>query len=68
MRLSIKSKLFGTIASDGSFSFLVLPGHSSQRDLYSKNLDIVNHPVWTGKRAKEQTEIASFISRLTKAS
>nr|QWK44935.1 ribosomal protein L31 [Pseudochorda nagaii] len=66
MKSSVKSKLFGGLVSDGSFSFLVLPCHTTRSEFYCTSLDIVNHPVWTGRRAKEQTEIASFIGRFTK--
>nr|AZJ13594.1 ribosomal protein L31 [Endarachne binghamiae] len=59
-----KSKLFGNVLSDGSLIFIVLPGFQSKRILNAKKIDLLSHPVWTGKRSKEQTEISSFIGRL----
>nr|QWK45050.1 ribosomal protein L31 [Lessoniopsis littoralis] len=67
MKLIVKSKIFGNILSDGSFNFLSLPTHSSQKELNCKTLDLNNHPVWTGKRPKEQTEISLFVSKFTKS-
>nr|YP_011008245.1 ribosomal protein L31 [Halosiphon tomentosus]WBP70146.1 ribosomal protein L31 [Halosiphon tomentosus] len=67
MKLHIRSKLTGALLSDGSLRFLSSPGYSPQWSINSKNLDIINHPVWTGKRPKEQTEIATFVERLHKA-
>lgn len=67
MKSCVKSKLFGSILSDGSFRFLLLPSYFSQQSLNFKNIDNLNHPVWTGKRPKEQTEISTFIGRLHKS-
>nr|YP_009092635.1 ribosomal protein L31 [Colpomenia peregrina]AIR12199.1 ribosomal protein L31 [Colpomenia peregrina]WVH38402.1 ribosomal protein L31 [Colpomenia sinuosa] len=66
MQLTNKSKLFGNILSDGSLVFRTLSSYQSQRFLNSKKIDLLNHPVWTGKRPSEQTEISSFINRLNK--
>nr|YP_011008280.1 ribosomal protein L31 [Hapterophycus canaliculatus]WBP70181.1 ribosomal protein L31 [Hapterophycus canaliculatus] len=66
MKTYKKSKLFGNILSDGSLTFLVLSSFQSQKSLNSKKIDMFNHPVWTGKRPKEQTEISNFIGRLKK--
>nr|QWK44476.1 ribosomal protein L31 [Cymathaere triplicata] len=66
MKLTVKSKTFGSILSDGSFSFLTLPSNFSQKELNCKTLDLNTHPVWTGKRPKEQTEISLFIGKFTK--
>ena len=63
----VKSKLSGSISSDGSFNLSYIPGYSLQRNLECKTLDLLNHPVWTGKRIKDQTEITSFINRFHKA-
>lgn len=68
MKSCVKSKLFGSILSDGSFRFLSLPSYFSQQALNVKNIDNLNHPVWTGKRSKEQTEISTFIERMRKGS
>ncbi len=68
MKSYVKSNLFGSILSDGSFRFLSLPSHFSQQALNFKNIDNLNHPVWTGKRPKEQTEISTFIGRMHKGS
>nr|YP_009454569.1 ribosomal protein L31 [Endarachne binghamiae]AUG32989.1 ribosomal protein L31 [Endarachne binghamiae] len=59
-----KSKLFANVLSDGSLIFLILPGFESKRILNAKKIDLLSHPVWTGKRSKDQTEISSFIGRL----
>nr|QWK44515.1 ribosomal protein L31 [Desmarestia aculeata] len=67
MKLQIKSKLFGNTMSDGSFIFLPIPAHYSKWELIPKKLDAINHPVWTGKRPKEQTEIAMFVDRFKKS-
>nr|YP_011007895.1 ribosomal protein L31 [Agarum clathratum]WBP69726.1 ribosomal protein L31 [Agarum clathratum] len=67
MKLAIKNKTFGSVLSDGSFNFLILPSHSSQTELNCKSLDLNNHPVWTGKRPKEQTEISLFVGKFTKS-
>ena len=53
--------------SDGSFFFLPIPAHYYMWELIPKKLDAINHPVWTGKRPKEQTEIAMFVDRFKKA-
>nr|YP_009641840.1 ribosomal protein L31 [Nereocystis luetkeana]QBZ73662.1 ribosomal protein L31 [Nereocystis luetkeana] len=66
MKLLLKSKTLGSVFSDGSLSFLILPSYFSQKDLGSKNLDLNNHPVWTGKRPKEQTEISLFVGKFGK--
>nr|YP_010118808.1 ribosomal protein L31 [Laminaria solidungula]QQY85023.1 ribosomal protein L31 [Laminaria solidungula] len=66
MKLTVKSKTFGNVLSDGSFSFLTLPSHFSQKELNCKSLDLNNHPVWTGKRPKEQTEISLFVGKFAK--
>jgi len=63
MKSNIKSKLFGSILSDGSFKFLPLSAYNSQHDLKIKNIDVFSHPAWTGRRPKEQTEISIFINR-----
>nr|QWK44820.1 ribosomal protein L31 [Postelsia palmaeformis] len=63
MKLLLKSKPLGSVSSDGSFSFLTLPGHFSQKKLNHKNLDLNNHPIWTGKRPKEQSEISLFVGK-----
>nr|YP_009228505.1 ribosomal protein L31 [Saccharina sculpera]ALI31117.1 ribosomal protein L31 [Saccharina sculpera] len=68
MKLIVKAKTFGSVLSDGSFSFLDLPSHFSQTELNCKTLDLNNHPVWTGKRPKEQTEISLFVDKFTKSS
>nr|YP_009072566.1 ribosomal protein L31 [Petalonia fascia]AIQ78506.1 ribosomal protein L31 [Petalonia fascia] len=60
----MNSKLFGNILSDGSLTFLTLPGFQSQKMLNTKKIDLLTHPIWTGKRVKEQTEISGFIGRL----
>ncbi|CAN0589231.1 unnamed protein product, partial [Laminaria digitata] len=57
MKLAVKTKTFGSVLSNGSFSFITLPSYFSQKELSYKSLDLNNHPVWTGKRPKEQTEI-----------
>lgn len=62
----MKSKLFGDILSDGSFRLLLLRNPYLQQSLKYKSVDTLNHPVWTGQRPKEQTEISVFIGRLTK--
>nr|QWK44629.1 ribosomal protein L31 [Laminaria ephemera] len=67
MKLTIKSKIFSSVLSDGSFNFLTFPSHFSQKELNCKSLDLNNHPVWTGKRPKEQTEISLFIGKFTKS-
>jgi len=67
MKLQIKVKLFGNILCDGSFIFLPVPAYSSKLELNPKILDAINHPVWTGRRPKEQTEIATFVDRLHKS-
>nr|YP_448674.1 ribosomal protein L31 [Desmarestia viridis]AAS79060.1 ribosomal protein L31 [Desmarestia viridis] len=67
MKLIIKSKLLGNTLSDGSFIFLPVPSYYSSCDLNPKKLDAINHPVWTGKRPKEQTEIAAFVDRFKKS-
>nr|QWK44744.1 ribosomal protein L31 [Pelagophycus porra] len=66
MKLLLKSKIFGSVLSDGSFSFLRLPSHFSQKELNCKSLDLNSHPVWTGKRTKDQTEISLFVGKFTK--
>ncbi|CAM9135322.1 unnamed protein product [Ectocarpus fasciculatus] len=66
MQARVKSKLFGSILSDGSFRFLQLPSYQVQLSLNYNKIDNLNHPVWTGKRPKEQTEISLFIGRLNK--
>nr|YP_010445213.1 ribosomal protein L31 [Macrocystis pyrifera]UTJ90714.1 ribosomal protein L31 [Macrocystis pyrifera]WJW71323.1 ribosomal protein L31 [Macrocystis pyrifera] len=66
MKLLLKSKTFGSVLSDGSFSFLRLSSHFSQKELNCKSLDINNHTVWTGKRTKNQTEISLFVGKFTK--
>lgn len=66
MKLTIKTKTFGSVLSDGSFYFLTLPSCFSQKELSYKSLDLNNHPVWTGKRPKEQTEISLFVEKFTK--
>nr|YP_009073541.1 ribosomal protein L31 [Scytosiphon lomentaria]AIQ78546.1 ribosomal protein L31 [Scytosiphon lomentaria]WBP70285.1 ribosomal protein L31 [Scytosiphon lomentaria] len=66
MKFYKNSKTFGNILSDGSFTFLILPSFNSQKSLNSKKIDLLSHPVWTGKRPVEQTEISSFINRLKK--
>lgn len=66
MKLNIKSKLFGSVLSDGSFKFLPLSAYNFQQALKVKNIDIFNHPVWTGRRPKEQTEISTFIGRFNR--
>nr|QWK45088.1 ribosomal protein L31 [Thalassiophyllum clathrus] len=60
-------KTFGSVLSDGSFNFLMLPTHFSQKELNGKSLDLNNHPVWTGKRPKEQTEISLFVGKFVKS-
>nr|WBP69866.1 ribosomal protein L31 [Costaria costata] len=67
MKWAIKKKKFGSVLSDGSFNFLVLPSYLSQKELNYKPLDLNNHPVWTGKRPKEQTEISLFVGKFTKS-
>lgn len=67
MKLQTKSKLFGNIFSDGSFLFLQIPSYYSKWELNPKKLDAINHPVWTGKRPKEQTEISTFVDRFHKS-
>nr|YP_008999837.1 ribosomal protein L31 [Undaria pinnatifida]YP_011008454.1 ribosomal protein L31 [Undaria peterseniana]AGW46854.1 ribosomal protein L31 [Undaria pinnatifida]WBP70425.1 ribosomal protein L31 [Undaria peterseniana] len=67
MKSTVKSKIFGNILSDGSFNFLNLPSFHSQKELNCKNLDLNNHPVWTGKRPKEQTEISIFVGKFIKS-
>lgn len=60
MKTYINTKLFGNVLSDGSFIFMSSAGYNYKQSL---NVDILNHPVWTGRRPKEQTEISAFISR-----
>nr|UAX20298.1 ribosomal protein L31 [Alaria esculenta]UAX20336.1 ribosomal protein L31 [Alaria esculenta]UXD06526.1 ribosomal protein L31 [Alaria esculenta]UXD06564.1 ribosomal protein L31 [Alaria esculenta]UXD06602.1 ribosomal protein L31 [Alaria esculenta] len=67
MKSGLKSKTFGNILSDGSFNFLSLPSYSSPKELHCKSSDLNNHPVWTGKRPKEQTEISLFVGKFTKS-
>jgi len=67
MKFVVKTKTFGNVLSDGSFSFITMPSHFSQKELNYKSLDLNNHPVWTGKRPKEQTEISLFIGKFTKS-
>ena len=64
MKLQIKSKFFGSILSDGSFRFVRSPAFFSQQSSNFKTIDNLNHPVWTGKRPKKQTEISTFIGKL----
>ena len=70
MKSNIKSKLFGSLLSDGSARILSVPGYSLQDPLSLgvKDVDILNHPVWTGRRPKEQTEISAFIGRFDNTS
>ena len=68
MKFNIKSKLFGYVSSDGSFNALLIPGYNLQKSLYVKNIDTINHSIWTGRRPKEQTEISAFINRFIKKS
>nr|YP_010156477.1 ribosomal protein L31 [Laminaria rodriguezii]QQY84986.1 ribosomal protein L31 [Laminaria rodriguezii] len=67
MKLAVKTKIFGSVLSDGSFSFIIMPSYFSQKELSYKSLDLNNHPVWTGKRPKEQTEISLFVGKFTKS-
>ena len=67
MKSIVKAKTFGSLLSDGSFNFLDLPSHFSQKELNCKSLDLNNHQVWTGKRPKEQTEISLFVGKFTKS-
>ena len=62
MKYNIKSKSFGCVLSDGSVR--ILSTYSCKETFYVKNIDVLNHPVWTGRRPKEQTEISAFIGRL----
>lgn len=64
MKAYIKSKLFGGVLSDGSFLFLPRSSHNGQKALTTKGVDLLNHPVWTGRKPKEQTEISAFIGRM----
>nr|YP_011007965.1 ribosomal protein L31 [Chorda asiatica]QWK44438.1 ribosomal protein L31 [Chorda asiatica]WBP69796.1 ribosomal protein L31 [Chorda asiatica] len=66
MKLTTKSRFFGSILSDGSFRFLISPSCYSQQHFNCKNLDGLNHPIWTGKRPKEQNEISSFVNKFSK--
>nr|YP_011008384.1 ribosomal protein L31 [Sporochnus bolleanus]WBP70355.1 ribosomal protein L31 [Sporochnus bolleanus] len=66
MRLSVKSKVFGSVLSDGSLRFLDLPVYSHRGNYSCQNIDIINHPVWAGTRPKAQTEIARFVGRFKK--
>ncbi len=66
MKLNIKSKLFGNLLSDGSFKYLLLPSANLSQFLNVKKVDLNNHPIWTGRRSKEQTEISAFIDRYNK--
>ena len=61
MKNNSKSKLFGTILSDGSFRFISI--NKAQGSLPIKRVDLINHSVWTGRRPKKQTEISAFIGR-----
>ncbi|CAN0439133.1 unnamed protein product [Pylaiella littoralis] len=61
----IKYNIFGNVLSDGSFHFCLLTNSYLKESLNYKSVDILNHPVWTGKRQKEQSEISLFIGRLT---
>ena len=63
MKCHIKSKLFGNILSDGSVRISQVFGYNSYESLNVKNIDIINHAVWTGRRPNEQTEISRFIGR-----
>nr|YP_011007930.1 ribosomal protein L31 [Aureophycus aleuticus]WBP69761.1 ribosomal protein L31 [Aureophycus aleuticus] len=65
MKFPVKSKIFGNTLSDGSFNFLILSSYASQQELDCKSIDLNNHPVWTGKRPKEQTEISLFVGKFT---
>nr|AIZ57638.1 ribosomal protein L31 [Saccharina sp. ye-G]AJE26502.1 ribosomal protein L31 [Saccharina sp. ye-F] len=67
MKSITKAKTFGSLLSDGSFNFLELPSHFYQKELNCKSLDLNNHPAWTGKRAKEQTEISLFVGKFMKS-
>nr|QWK44398.1 ribosomal protein L31 [Arthrothamnus bifidus] len=67
MKLIVKAKTFGSLLSDGSFNFLDLPSHFSKKELNCKSLDLNNHPVWTGKRPKQQTEISLFVDKFRKS-
>nr|QWK44706.1 ribosomal protein L31 [Lessonia variegata] len=67
MKLIAKSKILGSMLSDGSFNFLMAPSYFSLEELNCKSLDLNNHPAWTGKRPKEQTEISLFVGKLTKS-
>ena len=62
----IRSNIFGNILSDGSFCFLSLSNPYLKQSLNYKNLDILNHSIWTGQRPEKQTEISVFINRLKK--
>ena len=62
----INYNLFGNILSDGSFCFLSLSNPYLKHSMHYRNLDILNHPVWTGKRPEKQTEISAFVNRLVK--
>ena len=67
MKSNIKSKLIGNLLSDGSVSILPVFSFNSRGGLNAKNADILNHPIWTGRRPKEQTEISAFIGRFNKS-
>lgn len=62
----IKSNLFGNVLSNGSFCFLSLSNPYLKQSLNYKNLDILNHSVWTGQRPEKQTEISVFINSIKK--
>ncbi|CAN0299160.1 unnamed protein product [Ectocarpus sp. 4 AP-2014] len=62
----INSNLFGNILSDGSFCFLYISNSYLKHSMNYRNLDTLNHPVWTGKRPEKQTEISAFVNRLVK--
>ena len=63
MKSKIKSKLFGSVLCDGSIRISPIFGYNLKNSLEVKSVDILNSPVWTGRRPKEQTEISAFINR-----